>query len=100
MTKPDLLRTALAASAVYRPLGTVFDDSLISEPNTAMIELKTDVQLKGVAAKAVADFLLHCTDHDYQHWWPGTHLAWRTKTNSPTRSAVWFTSMSMSASGD
>ena len=52
------------------------------------------------AAKAVADFLLHCTDHDYQHWWPGTHLAWRTKTNSPTRSAVWFTSMSMSASGD
>lgn len=92
MTKPDLLRTALAASAVCRSLGTVFDDSLISEPNTAMIELKTDVQLKGVSAKAIADFLLHCTDRDYQHWWPGTHLAWRTKKQFPNEigSVVYF----------
>ncbi len=57
-----------------------------------MIELKTDVQLKGVAAKAIADFLLHCTDRDYQNWWPGTHLAWRTKKQFPNEigSVVYF----------
>ncbi len=40
-----------------------------------MIELKTEVATKGITGKAVSNFMLHCTDADYQKWWPGTHLA-------------------------
>ena len=48
-----------------------------------MIEIRTVVQLKGVSGKKVSDFLLHCTDRAYQNWWPGTHLVWHTKRQSP-----------------
>lgn len=57
-----------------------------------VIEIKTEVQLAGVSGKTIADFLLHCTDRDYQNWWPGTHLAWHTKRQSPgdTGNVVFF----------
>jgi hypothetical protein len=48
-----------------------------------MIEIQTEVQLTGVSGKAIADFLLHCTDSEYQKWWPGTHLTWHTKKQFP-----------------
>lgn len=48
-----------------------------------MIEIKTEVQLTGVTGKAIAAFLLHCSDSEYQKWWPGTHLTWHTKKQFP-----------------
>jgi hypothetical protein len=48
-----------------------------------MIEIRTEVQITGVSGKTLADFLLHCTDREYQNWWPGTHLAWHTKRQFP-----------------
>ena len=48
-----------------------------------MIEIRTVVQLTGVSGKKISDFLLHCTDREYQNWWPGTHLVWHTKRQFP-----------------
>jgi hypothetical protein len=43
-----------------------------------MIVMKTEVDVNGISGKDVYDFMLHCTDNDYQKWWPGTHLAFHT----------------------
>lgn len=48
-----------------------------------MIELKTDVAVKGISGRSVSDFMLQCTDADYQKWWPGTHLAFHTTRHVP-----------------
>jgi hypothetical protein len=48
-----------------------------------MIELATTVTVKGISGKAVSKFMLHCTDADYQKWWPGTHLAFHTTKRFP-----------------
>lgn len=48
-----------------------------------MIEIRTEVQLTGVSGKNISDFLLRCTDSEYQNWWPGTHIAWHTKRQFP-----------------
>lgn len=48
-----------------------------------MIELRTEVQLTGVSGRNLSDFLLRCTDSEYQNWWPGTHIAWHTKRQFP-----------------
>ena len=43
-----------------------------------MITLKTEVAVQGITAQQVIDFMLNCTDEEYQRWWPGTHLAFHT----------------------
>lgn len=48
-----------------------------------MIELRTKVELGGISGSSVADFMLYCTDQDYQEWWPGTHLAFHTIKRFP-----------------
>lgn len=48
-----------------------------------MIELRTEVKVKGISGKNVSDFMLNCTDEEYQNWWPGMHLAFHTKKHFP-----------------
>ena len=40
--------------------------------------MKAEVNIRGISVKKVYDFMLNCTDNDYQRWWPGTHLAFHT----------------------
>lgn len=48
-----------------------------------MIELRIEVKVIGISGKDVSDFILNCTDEDYQNWWPGTHLSFHTKKRFP-----------------
>jgi len=48
-----------------------------------MITLKTEVTVQGITAKQVTDFMLNCTDAEYQRWWPDTHLAFHTIKRRP-----------------
>jgi hypothetical protein len=48
-----------------------------------MITFKTEVMVFGVAGRDILKFMLHCTDTDYQKWWPGTHFAFHTKKRTP-----------------
>lgn len=48
-----------------------------------MVVFETDVDLKGVTARQVYDFLLTCTDADYQQWWKGMHLVYHTVKKFP-----------------
>lgn len=43
-----------------------------------MIIIKSEIILKGVKGKDISDFLINCTDKDYQNWWSGTHLSYHT----------------------
>lgn len=48
-----------------------------------MVTLKTTVKAKGITSKDIYDFMLNCTDADYQQWWPGTHLSCHTVKRCP-----------------
>lgn len=48
-----------------------------------MIELQSQVRVSGVSGAEVLDFMLTCTDEQYQAWWPGMHLAFHTLTRRP-----------------
>lgn len=48
-----------------------------------MIALRTEVEVAGISGRSVSDFMLNCTDADYQNWWPGTHLAFHTTRRFP-----------------
>ena len=48
-----------------------------------MITMKTDVNVNGTSAKDICNFMLNCTDQDYQDWWKGTHLAFHTIKRFP-----------------
>lgn len=48
-----------------------------------MITLTTIVDLKHISSHEIYDFMLNCTDADYQTWWPGTHLKWHTLRRRP-----------------
>jgi hypothetical protein len=48
-----------------------------------MIALTTEVRVKGISGSAVFDFMLQCTDEQYQQWWPGTHCAFHTIRRLP-----------------
>jgi hypothetical protein len=32
------------------------------------------VDVAGLTGRDITDFMLSCTDEQYQQWWPGTHL--------------------------
>lgn len=48
-----------------------------------MILMRTEVEVSGISGRTVSDFMLNCTDEDYQSWWPGTHLAFHTVNRFP-----------------
>lgn len=49
-----------------------------------MIVYRTTIEVKGLRGEDIYDFLLNCTDEQYQRWWPGTHLAFHTIKRTPT----------------
>lgn len=49
-----------------------------------MIRYTTTVEVTGLSSKDVYDFLLNCTDTQYQRWWPETHLVFHTLKRTPT----------------
>lgn len=48
-----------------------------------MVELRTEVPVKGVTGKEISDFMLNCTDEQYRRWWPGVHMAFHTVRRYP-----------------
>lgn len=48
-----------------------------------MIVHTTKLRVEKVSAKSMYDFMLNCTDEQYNKWWPGTHLAWHTIKRVP-----------------
>ena len=43
-----------------------------------MLTLQSSVSVDGITGREIWDFLLTCTDEDYQRWWPGTHMQLHT----------------------
>ncbi|MDI6742479.1 MAG: hypothetical protein QMD11_07020 [Smithella sp.] len=48
-----------------------------------MVTLKTIINVTGITSKDIYDFMLNCTDADYQRWWKGTHLFCHTVKQYP-----------------
>ena len=48
-----------------------------------MISIQSKVHVDGIQGTELLDFLLNCTDEQYQAWWPGTHLAYHTVERRP-----------------
>jgi hypothetical protein len=45
--------------------------------------MQSTIDVAGLGGAALIDFMLHCTDEEYQAWWPGTHLAFHTVERRP-----------------
>lgn len=43
-----------------------------------MVTISSIVNVHGVNADDILNFMLNCTDEEYQRWWPGTHIAFHT----------------------
>lgn len=39
-----------------------------------MFTIESLLRVDRISGQEIYDFLLNCTDDDYQAWWPGTHL--------------------------
>ena len=39
-----------------------------------MLVIESRVDVAGLTGRDVTDFMVACTDEQYQRWWPGTHL--------------------------
>ena len=48
-----------------------------------MITLQSATHVAGLSAEVVTDFLMSCTDADYQQWWSGVHLQFHTVSSVP-----------------
>lgn len=48
-----------------------------------MIAVQSIIRVTGMRAADLLDFMLSCTDEQYQAWWPGTHLAFHTVDGRP-----------------
>jgi hypothetical protein len=48
-----------------------------------MLQFTTRVKLAGVSGRDITEFLLDCTDEEYQRWWPGEHLAFHAIDRRP-----------------
>jgi hypothetical protein len=57
-----------------------------------MITIQSIVDVENITAQKLLDFMLYCTDADYQKWWPGTHLQFHTVRGEPGKvgSLVYF----------
>jgi hypothetical protein len=45
-----------------------------------VLVVESRVEVHGVSAAEITDFMLTCTDRRYQEWWPGTHLRMHVAT--------------------
>ena len=43
-----------------------------------MIQVNSEVFVKNVSGKQLIDFMLNCSNTEYQEWWPGVHFAFHT----------------------
>ena len=48
-----------------------------------MLKIVTEVVVGDVSRREMYDFMLYCTDEDYQAWWPDMHLAFHTIKRRP-----------------
>lgn len=48
-----------------------------------MITIRSRLHVPSLQAGEVLDFLLNCTDEEYQAWWPGTHLQMHALSRRP-----------------
>ncbi len=48
-----------------------------------MISIESRIRVAGITARQLLEFMLNCTDEQYQAWWPGTHLAFHTVKRRP-----------------
>jgi hypothetical protein len=48
-----------------------------------MIVLQSHTRVPDVSARDITEFMLTCTDAQYQAWWPGTHRAFHTLARGP-----------------
>ncbi len=48
-----------------------------------MITIQSKVHVDGIGREPLFDFLLNPNDHDYQRWWPGTHLEYHILRQCP-----------------
>jgi hypothetical protein len=48
-----------------------------------MITIQSSVDVKNITAQKLLDFMLRCSDAEYQKWWPGMHLRFHTVRGEP-----------------
>lgn len=48
-----------------------------------MLTIQSQIQVAGVTGTEFVEFLLTCTDRQYQAWWRGTHLKFHTIKRYP-----------------
>ena len=48
-----------------------------------MITLHSEVSVQGIRGDEFLNFMLNCTDADYQEWWPDVHLAFHAIQRYP-----------------
>lgn len=48
-----------------------------------MLTIQTQVHVPLITGREMADFLLYCTDREYQAWWQGMHLEFHTIKRYP-----------------
>ena len=48
-----------------------------------MLFMQTIIEVKGLSAKEITDFLLNCNDDNYRQWWRDVHLEFHQLKSSP-----------------
>lgn len=48
-----------------------------------MIEFETKINVGNASGKKISDYVMNCTNEEYQKWWPGTHLTFSIKKKYP-----------------
>jgi len=49
-----------------------------------VLNIQTQVHVADITGDEIIDFMLNCTNREYQAWWPGTHLEFHTIKRYPT----------------
>lgn len=47
-----------------------------------MLVIESRVDVAGLTCRDITDFMVACTDEQYQNWWPGTHLQFHVLSRS------------------
>jgi hypothetical protein len=57
-----------------------------------MIEYTTTIKVKDITSNQIIDFMITCTDTEYNNWWPGTHITFHELNHKPGNigSSVYF----------
>ncbi len=48
-----------------------------------MIEYTTTIKIKDITPNQIIDFMITCTDEEYNNWWPGTHISFHELDQKP-----------------